>query len=223
MILKIQIKKLKNTCIVFNSVLYKPVETKNDIDYYEIPCDLSHTYQVDIYHYAGNNKNSIEAVIGKNGNSVFESIYKTAKSLDIKLYFCKIHMSLSIKKPKSYIFIEVQQKSKKDIIGTSSHCALSISNEKNVDITNLKFNFFPSEKVKYGVLFTELIIQLLSFFIFFVSIIIAGSYCIERWDNPGTYVGPYPFFAYVIPFAIISITLISLEIIRVAKNTIKIK
>lgn len=48
----------------------------------------------------------------------------------------------------------------------SSHCVLSINNVKNVDITNREFNFFPSGKVKYGVFFTELFIQLLSFFNF---------------------------------------------------------
>lgn len=58
---------------------------------------------------------------------------------------------------------------------------------------------------------------------FFALIIMAGIYCIERWDNPGTYVGPYSFFAYVVPFTIISIVLIIAEIHRVAKNTIKIK
>lgn len=62
--------------------------------------------------------------------------------------------------------MEVQQKSKKGIIGNSSHCVLSINNVKNVDITNREFNFFPSGKVKYGVFFTELFIQLLSFFNF---------------------------------------------------------
>lgn len=50
----------------------------------------------------------------------------------------------------------------------------------------------------------------------------AGIYCFERWDNPGTYVGPYPFFTYVIPFTIISIVLIIAEIHRVAKTLSKL-
>lgn len=62
--------------------------------------------------------------------------------------------------------MEVQQKSKKGIIGNFSHCVISINNVKNVDITNREFSFFPSEKVKYGVFFTELFIQLLSLFNF---------------------------------------------------------
>lgn len=223
MILNVQIKKLKNTCVVFNSVLYKPVKTINDVDYYAIHFDLLQEYQFEIYHYAGDIKENIEAVIGKSGKSVFESIYQVAKSLDINLYFCKICANCKIKKSKPFVFMEVQQETKKDIIGNSSHCVLNISTIKNIDIKNCEFEFFPSKKIKYGVFFTELFLQLLGFFIFFALIIMAGIYCFERWDNPGTYVGPYPFFAYVIPFAIISIVLISAEIHRVAKNTIKIK
>ncbi len=219
----VKINKIKNTCIYFNSILYTPVESKNMMDYYEIPCELNKKYEMKIIHYSGTNSQGIGAVISRTGKSIYNDILKEMKSLDIDLYYCQIDTAITIHKSNATIIINTEKIESSDIIGKSSFCRLKIVQNKNTKLEDCKLKYYPSNLVKVYVYLIETILSILGFFAYSVVLIIAGDYSIERWNNPASNVGPYPFFLVIIPMAIISIVLIILELNRVAKNTLKLE
>lgn len=219
---KIQIQKIKNTCIIVNSILYKPLKTENSVDYYEFPCNLNETLNFQIMHYSGNSNTEIYSVINYKGGNKYDSLIKEMKSLNIDLYYCQLNVNITVNKANSILVINTEKNKHKDIIGYSSYCELNIIQRKNVSIDILNIQFYPSKKIKYAVFFLEIFLQLSAFIAFDIAILIVGIYCIERWHNPGTYIGPYPFFLTVIPMSIVSLVLIILELNRVAQHTLKL-
>lgn len=218
---KIQIEKIKKTCVILDSILYKPVKTKNSVDFYEIPCALNKLLNIQIIHYSQFYTENVCSVIDYKDDKN-SSIIKEMKSLDINLYYCKLTAEIYVTKANSSLVICAKENKRKDIIGYSSYCSLSIIQRINVSVDNFRVQHYPSKKIRYAVFFVEIVLQLIGFIIFFTATIINGAYCIKYWNNPSLYIGPYPFFLTVIPMMIVSLILILLEIKRVAKYTLKL-
>lgn len=219
---KIQIEKIKSTCIILDSILYKPVKTKDSVDFYEIPCALNKLLNIQIVHYSDVCTESVCAVIDYKDNK-YSSIIKEMKSLNISLYYCKLTAEIYVTKANSFLSVCTKENKSKDIIGCSSYYSLNIIQRKNVFIDNFRVQYYPSKKIKYTIFFVEIFLQLIGFIVFFTATIINGVYCIKYWNNPSLYIGPYPFFLTVIPMLIASLVLILLEIKRVAKYTLAIR
>lgn len=221
MIMKMQIQKIKNTCVFFDSVLYKPITTKDNIDYYELPCELQKSYDIKVIHYAGNSLNNTESVIDRNGNSVYKSVIKEMITFDIDLFYCEMFASLTVTKQNAFIGIETTQIKNKDFIGKSSHCILKIKQRVNVQISNCAMHCYPSKRVKYSVFSIEILSTILELFIFVIVIMFAIENYIQIDIRNGNELGLYPYVAFI-PFAIVGIILLILEIRRVVKRTLLI-
>lgn len=221
MMLKVQIKKIKNTCIFFDSVLFRPVETKGDVDYYELPCELQRYYDIKIIHFPGDSLDGVEAVIDGKGKSAFKSIISEAKSFDIDLYYCEMTASIMATKHNAFISIETSQIKNKDFIGSSSHCVLKIKQKINADLSNSITNFYPSKKVKSSIFLIEIASILLEFPLYIVVSVFATNNYIERliWNEYD--VKPYHYLIFL-PLTVVVAILTILEIRRVIKRTLRI-
>lgn len=221
MVLKVEIQKLKNTCIMLDSVLFKPVETKDNVDYYELPCELQKNYDIKIIHYAGNSFNGIESVIDRNEKGAFKSIISEMKSFNIDLYYCEMIASFTVTKQNAFICFETEQIENKDFIGKSSHSIFKIKQRVNVQISNSAMHCYPSKRVKYSVFLIEILSTILELFIFLIVIMLAIDNYVQIEIRNGNEVGLYPYVAFI-PFAIVCIILLILEIRRVIKRTLRI-
>ena len=221
MMLKIQIKKIRNTCILFDSVLFRPVETKGDVDYYELPCELQRNYDIKIIHFAGESNDGVEAVIDGKGKSALKSIISEAMSFNIDLYYCEMTASIMATKHNAFISIEISQIKNKDFIGSSSHCVLKIKQKINADLSNSITNFYPSKKVKSLIFLIEIASIVLEFPLYIVVSVFATNYYIERliWNEYD--VKPYHYLIFL-PLTIVVSILTILEIRRVIKRTLRI-
>lgn len=214
--IKIEIEKIKNTCIILNSVMYKPTESKRDIDYYELPCN-SEENKIQIIHYSGNDMNRVRAVFDES-----KSIYKVMKSLNIDLYYCKMEFFIAETKHNNFLKLKVKQHKHKDLIGKSNYCEIALVQKKNVYTSDLSVTYYPSNKVKYWVFLIEFLTDILAFIIFMVCDICLGVYCIQNWDNPLTSFDSARFIHTVVPAGIIAVVLFILDFIRIRKHTMLI-
>lgn len=213
MSIKIRINKIKNTCVIFDSVLYSPIKENCCFDFYEIPCEIGKKYKIEIVHYSGNKITGIESVINNINDNKCKSVFFEMKSLDINLYYCKISAQITINKENQFIEIDSEQIKHKDIIGESSFCKLRIVQIKNVILDEMKIDYYSSKKTKTAVYFLEIFLPMLSFIVLCSVSPLAINYYIEQEMNPYLSVGS---------FYIILIVLMILELIRVAKHTLKI-
>ena len=224
MILKVEVKKLKSTCIMLDSVLFKPIETKNDIDYYELPCELQKSYDIKVVHYAGNSLNGIESVIDREGKGAFKSVIAEMMSYNIDLYYCDMTAVFTVTKQNAFLHFEVSQISGKDLICYFSYCDLKLIQRKNVEITNCVFHFYPTKRIKRLVFVLEMISSLFVFTFFMIVYFLATSNRVEMEMvyNPGEKIGIYPYIVFL-PIAIADIVLIIIRIVKISKYTLRIE
>ena len=76
--IKIQINRVLETCIVVDSAVYKPVYSCEATDFYEIPCKLNEKINMQIIHYSRSYN-----VINNKRNNKLHSLIGEMKSLDI--------------------------------------------------------------------------------------------------------------------------------------------
>ncbi|MDE6413045.1 MAG: hypothetical protein K2K42_04030 [Eubacterium sp.] len=214
--IKIEIEKIKNTCIFLNSVMYKPTESKRGIDYYELP-SCSEKSRVQIIHYSGNDLNGVQAVFDES-----KSIHQVIKSLDIDLYYCKMEFFITEAKRNNVLRLKVEQHKHKDMIGKSAYCELIMVQKKNVDFSDILISYYPSNKVKYSVFLIEFFTDIIAFAILIVCDIWWGIECIKHWDNPTRYDNPFNFYVNVIPLGIAAIVFLILDFVRIKKHTLLI-
>ena len=224
MILKVEIKKIKNTCILLDSVLFKPVETKENIDYYELPCELEKSYEIKVIHYAGNSFKGIESVIDREGKGTFKSVIAEMTSFNIDLYYCDMTAVFTVTKQNAFLHFEVSQISGKDLICCFSHCDLKLVQRKNIEITNCVFHFYPTKRIKRLVFVLEMISALFVFAFFMIVYFFATSNRVkmEMIYNPGEKIGIYPYVVFL-PVAIADIVLIIIRIVKISKYTLRIE
>lgn len=81
--IKIQINRVLETCIVVDSAVYKPVYSCEATDFYEIPCKLNENINMQIIHYSRSYNAGIYSVINNKRNNKLHSLIGEMKSLDI--------------------------------------------------------------------------------------------------------------------------------------------
>lgn len=223
MILKVEIKKIKNTCIMLDSVLFKPVETKDNIDYYELPCELLQSYDLKVIHYAGDSFNGIGAVLDRNGKGAFKSVISETASCNIDLYYCEITASFIASKQNAFLHFEVLQITGKDLLSCFSYCNLRLIQHKNIDLSDCIYHCYPSKRIKRFVFLIEIISSLFIFAIFMIMCLLATSNRVEMemlYDPSGNF-GIYSYLVFL-PVAIADIVWIIIRIAKISKNTLKI-
>ncbi len=218
--IKIQINKIANTCVIIDSVVYEPMKSEGITDFYEIPCELSKKFNMQIIHYSGDCKIGIYSVINYKDKNKYRSLINEIRSLDINLYYCQLNINVVVNKNNSKLFVNVENICSKDIIGSSTYCKLKIVQKINMQIDILNIQYYPSKKVKLMVFFIEILFQLLGIVVCFVGVIIAGKYTVERWYTPEFGMS---YFLQIVPLDIFFLIMLILELYRVAKHTLMIK
>ena len=183
MILKVEIKKIKNTCILLDSVLFTPIETKNGIDYYELPCELQRSYEIKVIHYAGNSFNGIGAVLDRNGKGAFKSVISEMASYNIDLYYCEITASFIASRQNAFLHFEVLQITGKDLISCFSYCNLRLIQNKNIVLSECIYHCYPSNRIKRFVFLIEIISSLFIFAIFMMVVVTLLTYWFFRFKK----------------------------------------
>lgn len=220
--IKIQINKVLETCIVVDSAIYKPVYSCEATDFYEIPCKLNEKINMQIIHYSRSYNAGIYSVINNKRNNKLHSLIGEMKSLDIDLYYCRLNAIVVSKKSNSNIIINVEKICCKNIIGNSSYCDLKIIQNKNAQIDALNIQHFPSKKVKLCTFFVELLFSLCGFVLCIVGVIIAGKYTVEHWYNAESGSSPFIYFLEIVPLCLFFLIMLVIEIKRVVKCTLKL-
>lgn len=215
--IKIEIKRIKNTCIFLNSIMYKPTESKNGVDYYELP-SCSEKSRIQIIHYSGNDLNSVRAVFNE-----IQSVRQVIKSLDIDLYYCKMEFFIAETKHNNVLKLKVEQHEHRDLIGKSAYCELVMVQKKNINTSDLFVSYYPSNKAKYLVFIIEFLSDIIAFVIFMACAVRWGIGCIKHWDNPTRWDNHFYLFFTVIPAGLIAIILLILDFIRIRKYTLLIE
>lgn len=72
--IKIQINRVLETCIVVDSAVYKPVYSCEATDFYEIPCKLNEKINMQIIHYSRSYNAGIYSVINNKRNNKLHSL-----------------------------------------------------------------------------------------------------------------------------------------------------